>query len=69
MKRLLVAPWGLALVGLFALSVLAHDLRLWWGWRREDRIDARGCPDKRRAGGAAKKGGPGVCPMGETPGA
>ncbi len=36
MKRLLMLPWGLTVVGLVALWALAGDLRLWWGWRRED---------------------------------
>ncbi len=35
MKRLLIFIWGLCAVGLLTLRVLAHDLRLWWTWRRE----------------------------------
>lgn len=37
MKKLLMFPFGLGAVGLFALWVLAQDLRLWWAWRKEDK--------------------------------
>jgi hypothetical protein len=35
MKKILMFTWGLVATGLLTLWVLAHDLRMWWAWRRE----------------------------------
>ena len=59
MKRLVMVPFGLVAVGLFALWTLARDLRLWWAWRKEDRRGGCGRAEKsgcRRRSGLAGLG-------------
>lgn len=59
MKRLVMFSCGLAAAALLSLSVLVHDVRLWWAWRREDRCarcrKPRGSSSDVVAGAASRR--------------